>query len=319
MYFETAEEYGPLLGLKVAQKKVSAGNVSMAGFPFMALDRFLKVLVQDHGKFVAVSEEYPNPEKGGLLFDRRITRVVTPGTLIDEHFMDPSESHYLLAVAMGSGTGSDMEVGLAWLDLSTGDFFTQETTMGGVRTDVARIGPKEVVLLGAGYWSARESGLEEIFRREQYFITPHSVDAEVILREVKDWKDMIETKIGRATMKEMKDIEVRAGNILLDYTQTRLPGMAMRLQPPVRKTMKDVMIIDSATMRGLEITRTSRDGLTKGALLSTIKKTTTQSGSRLLSNWISIYIQPFLFHFFYMHLILLLLIKSENKNLLLPL
>jgi len=315
MYFEAAEEYGPLLGLKVAQKKTSAGSVSMAGFPFPVLDRFLKVLVQDHGKFVAVCEEYPNPEKGGLLFDRRITRVVTPGTLIDEHFMDPSESHYLLAVA----TGNDGEVGLAWLDLSTGDFFTQETTIGGVRTDVARIGPKEVVLLGAGDLSARESGLEEVFRRDQYFITTHSVDVGVILREVKDWKDMIETKISKDTMKEMKDIEVRAGNILLDYTQTRLPGMAMRLQPPVRKTMTDAMIIDSATMRGLEITRTSRDGLAKGALLSTIKKTTTQSGSRLLANWISIYIQPFLFHFFHMHLTLLLLTKGENKNPLLPL
>ncbi|RPB00864.1 hypothetical protein L873DRAFT_1827514 [Choiromyces venosus 120613-1] len=286
MYFEAAEEYGPLLGLKVAQKKTSAGSVSMAGFPFPTLDRFLKVLVQDHGKFVAVSEEYPNPEKGGLLFDRKITRVVTPGTLIDENFMDPSESHYLLAVIMGPGTGSEREVGLAWLDLSTGDFFTQETAMGGVRADVARIGPKEVVLLGAGYSGASESGLEEILRREQYFVTIHTVDTKVILRGVKSWKDMIETEISKTTIKEMKDIEVQAANILLDYTQTRLPGIAMRLQPPVRKTMRDSMIIDSYTLRGLEITKTSRDQTLKGALLDTIKKTTTLSGSRLLTNWI---------------------------------
>ncbi|PWW78789.1 hypothetical protein C7212DRAFT_273125 [Tuber magnatum] len=286
MYFEAAEEYGPLLGLKVARKRTSAGSVSMAGFPFMALDRFLKVLVQDHGKFVAVSEEYPNPEKGGLLFDRKITRVVTPGTLIDENFMDPGESHYLLAVTTGSGTGSEKEVGLAWLDLSTGDFFTQETTIGGLRADVARIGPKEVVLLGSGYSGARESGLEEALRREQYFITVHSVDMRVILREVKGWKDMIETRISKDTIKEMKDIEVWAGNILLDYTQTRLPGMPMRLQPPVRKAMTDSVIIDSSTMRGLEITQTSREHSRKGALLNIIKKTTTQSGSRLLTNWI---------------------------------
>ncbi|CAZ81378.1 unnamed protein product [Tuber melanosporum] len=286
MYFEAAEEYGPLLGLKVAQKRTSAGSVSMAGFPFSALDRFLKVLVQDHGKFVAVSEEYPNPEKGGLLFDRRITRVVTPGTLIDENFMELGESHYLLALTAGSGVESDREVGLAWLDLSTGDFFTQETTVGDVRADVARIGPKEVVLLGSEYSGARESGLEEALRREQYFITIHSVDMRVMLREVKDWKDMIETRISKTTIMEMRDIEVQAGNILLDYTQTRLPGMAMRLQPPVRKTMTDAMIIDSATMRGLEIIQTSRDGLRKGALLSIIKQTMTQSGSRLLSNWI---------------------------------
>ncbi|KAG0130093.1 DNA mismatch repair protein MutS, connector domain-containing protein [Tuber indicum] len=238
MYFETAEEYGPLLGLKVAQKRVSAGSVSMTGFPFTALDRYLKALVQDHGNYVA-----------------RITKVVTPGTLMDENFMDPSESHYLVAVTAGPGAGSDRVVWLAWLDLSTGNFFTQETTVGDMRADVARIGPKEVVLLGARYSGARESGLEEILRRER-----------------------------KTTTEEMKDIGVQAGNVLLDYTQTRLPGMAMRLQPPVRKTMTDSMIIGGATMRGLEIMQTSRNGSRKGALLSIIKKTTTQSGSRLLSN-----------------------------------
>ncbi|KAG0125357.1 hypothetical protein HOY82DRAFT_631634 [Tuber indicum] len=178
MYFVTTEEYGPLLGLKVAQK-VSAGSVSMTGFPLLR------------------SRSTRIPRKGGIPFNWRITRVVTPGTLIDENFMDRSESHCLLAVGPGAGVGSDRVAGLAWLDLSTGSFFTQETTVGDLRTDIARIGPKEVVLLDAG---------------KRYFIAHHSVDMRVILGEVKSWKGTAETKISKTTTEEMKDFEVQDRN-----------------------------------------------------------------------------------------------------------
>ena len=75
----------------------------MAGFPFFQLDRFLKTLVGDLNKYVAISEEFAiNPEDkartGGLLFDRKVARIITPGTLIDEKFIDPSEHNFLLAI-----------------------------------------------------------------------------------------------------------------------------------------------------------------------------------------------------------------------------
>ncbi|KAK5001893.1 MutS protein 1, partial [Cryomyces antarcticus] len=172
LYFEHAEEYGPLLNLKVAQKKTKAGPVYMSGFPFFQLDRFLKILVQDLNKYVAISEEFPNDasEKvkfGGLDFDRKVTRVVTPGTLIDEKFMDPYENNYLLSIHTTSSTSQidaqavdpieqpsasvqntppPKSVGLAWLDLSSGDFFTQCTDLASLSSIIARIGPREIIL-----------------------------------------------------------------------------------------------------------------------------------------------------------------------------
>ncbi|MCJ1306072.1 hypothetical protein MMC08_008890, partial [Hypocenomyce scalaris] len=173
LYFEHAEECAPLLNLKIAQKKTTAGPVSMAGFPFFQLDRFLKILVQDLNRYVAISEEYANNtsdkiKSGGLLFDRKVARIISPGTLIDEKFMDPYENNFLLAIhSMNQDTEVDasldevpttlikdallpriasMLVGLAWLDLSTGDFYTQSTTMGALSSVVARIGAKEIVL-----------------------------------------------------------------------------------------------------------------------------------------------------------------------------
>ena len=99
LYLEHAEQYAPLLNIKLASKKTNVGPVAMAGFPFFQLDRFLKILVQDLNKYVAISEEFPvsiagKVKSGGLLFDRKVARVVTPGTLIDEKFIDPYEKQF---------------------------------------------------------------------------------------------------------------------------------------------------------------------------------------------------------------------------------
>ncbi|EGO52306.1 hypothetical protein NEUTE1DRAFT_71749 [Neurospora tetrasperma FGSC 2508] len=109
MYFEHAEEVGPLLNLKVSQKKTSGGPVSMAGFPFFQLDRYLKVLVEDLNRHVAIAEEYRNSpseqiKSGGLMHNRRVTRIVTPGTLIDENFMDPYANNYIMAIHLPSNS-----------------------------------------------------------------------------------------------------------------------------------------------------------------------------------------------------------------------
>ncbi|KAI5292968.1 DNA mismatch repair ATPase msh1, partial [Ascosphaera acerosa] len=94
LYFEQAEEYAQVLGLRLGYKKTAVHPVPMAGFPYFHLDRYLKMLVQDLQKKVAISEEFSNDvearaKAGGLMFNRRVTRIVTPGTLIDENFMDP--------------------------------------------------------------------------------------------------------------------------------------------------------------------------------------------------------------------------------------
>ena len=142
----------------------------MAGFPFFQLDRFLKILVQDLNKYVAISEEFAvdKERSGGLLFDRRVARIVTPGTLIDEKFMDPSENNFILAIYMDVESlkarekpdngdrdpssqrrlfsSTPQKVGLAWLDLSTGDFYTQLTMGQMLPSVITRIGAREVLI-----------------------------------------------------------------------------------------------------------------------------------------------------------------------------
>ncbi|KAH0110970.1 muts domain V, partial [Aureobasidium melanogenum] len=151
LYGEQAEQYGPLLNLKVAQRKTALGPVAMAGFQYTQLDRFLKSLVQGLNKHVAISEEVRNSpadqaKNGGLLYNRKVSRIVTAGTLIDETFVDPFENNFLLSIHANLDTTDivsapqDADVGLTWVDLSSGDFFTQRTELASLGSVIARIG-----------------------------------------------------------------------------------------------------------------------------------------------------------------------------------
>ena len=159
-YFEHAEECSRLLNIKLASRSSPRHPpAAMAGFPFWQLDRYLKVLVQDLNYYVAISEEIPmaanTKVKAGMpQFDRRVTRVISPGTLIDEKFLDPYRNNFLLSVFIGEqkedseldGSPPVTGIGLAWIDLSTGDFFTQKMPLTSIGTAMARIGAREIVM-----------------------------------------------------------------------------------------------------------------------------------------------------------------------------
>lgn len=283
----------------------------------------MKALVQEHERYVAISEEFQNPDQGGLNWDRKVSRIITPGTLIDEKFMNPYENNFLLAVSMPllpdliSSLGT--EVGLAWLDLSTGDFFTQQSTVGMLSGDIARIGPREIVVPEKDPMESGNEGqrdlLQELEREGNlitYYSEPKFPGSDVVpLNSVEDWNQMLEAPVPRDVQASMSVPEVEAGNILLGYAQARLPGMHMKLQPPIRKTVEDTMLIDSRSMKGLEIKTTLRDNLQVGSLLHTVKRTITKSGTRLLSNWLSTH--PFLNnrHFNHFHFQLLTTITAS--------
>ncbi|KAK0754210.1 muts domain V-domain-containing protein [Schizothecium vesticola] len=317
LYFEHADEYGPLLNLKVAQKKTNGGPVSMAGFPFFQLDRFLKILVQDLHRHVAISEEFPNDasgkvKSGGLMHDRRVARIVTPGTLIDEKFMDPYANNYVMAIhlpprreqetehdAVGSApdavpvpdaeavrrptADTSSEIGLAWLDVSTGHFFTQPTSLSSLGSVLSRVSPREVVL-DKQFESQQDRATLSLLEEEGYIVT-YSPQGE--LETLSDWEPMLESEVPPEAADQFTENEVRAGSILLNYVKDRLRGLSMKLQPPLRYDGLEVMKIDRNTMRSLEIKKTVKDGIFKGSLLHAIRRTVTSGGARLLHQWLS--------------------------------
>ncbi|KAI1416029.1 muts domain V-domain-containing protein [Hypoxylon sp. FL1857] len=318
LYFGQAEEYGPLLNLKVAQKKTNAGPVPMAGFPFFQLDRFLKTLVLDLNCYVAIAEEFPNDpgdkvKSNGLMHDRRVTRVITPGTLIDENFIDPYANNYVMAIHINhlqesgasgsaepdsSGESSDdveseslatlqasatTPIGLAWVDISTGQFYTQSTTVAALGSILSRVGPREVVV-DEVLESQSDHQLFSVLAEDKHLITfaPHSEHL-----PLSAWSPMLESDIPTQTAQGFTPDEIQAGSLLLQYVGDRLQGLSMKLQPPLRYENMSVMTIDKSTMRSLEIKQTIRDGTFRGSLLHSIRRTVTKGGARLLNTWLS--------------------------------
>ena len=284
-----------MLNIKLAAKQTKNGAISMAGFPYFQLDRYLKVLVEEHQKYVALCEEYRKPIDDTLSkpeFERRVVRIITPGTLIDERFMDPYENNFLLAVytpdssSVGNGLEAE-EVGLAWLDLSTGDFYTQQTDLSALPGDVARIAPREI-LLNEDLQSDRSHALFSTIEEEKHFITYEPFSDLSLTAVPPSWDLLLESPILPRMVKAFTLCEIRAAEVLLRSVKNKLPGTNMRIQPPIRKSKQDIMMIDANTLRALEIKRTLREGNVRGSLLRVIRRTITKSGARLFAEMICI-------------------------------
>ena len=311
LYFDQAHYWGKQLNIKVASRRIGskrtgASNVPMAGFPFFQLERYLKVLVQEHAMHVAIAEEKLNDpsqkvKSGGLMFDRQVRRIITPGTLIDENFLSPNEHNWLLGIWAPSGVKQmhsdngdhtsidrtafleDDGVHLSWIDLSSGDFFVQRTNIDQVSSTISRIAPGEIIVDASLQGSLHdrllttisESGIEVTFFEPQnksgvpYTLIPSTEGPQISASK------------NELTLEESACIEM-----LLNYVQEQLPGLKIPLQAPVRYESNKHLSLDKNTLRGLEILQTMKDGGSTGgpgSLLHAVKRTNTQSGARLLS------------------------------------
>lgn len=282
-----------------------ACSQGQAGFPAYQLDRYLKMLVQDLSKHVAISDEFlndaPTRARGEPQYTRRVTRIVTPGTLIDEHFMDPWENNYLLSIHVnphvldkekavtnspGSSSVSSIlnlprtEVGLAWIDLSSGDFLTQSTDIASLPSAVARIKPREIVL-DSIFEKQDYSRIVSILQEDGHMITFQTPSDTQLT--VKEWVPMLEDVVEDFDTANFTPSEVAAGGSLLHYVTHQLLGSRTRLRAPVRHQAEEYMSIDKNSLRALEIRSTIRDSTYEGSLLHSLKRTVTNSGTRLLT------------------------------------
>lgn len=314
-------EVARLLSIKLTKRIWDRQEVLMCGFPIIHLDRHLKVLVQVNQRCVALCEEFrrTNSEEG---FDRRVVRVLTPGTLIDESFLNPYENNYLLAIdglqsesplklACDDGTDasnyieihphlalSDGSLGLAWIDVSTGEFFAQQSTIENLKNDIARIAPREVVLnsslkeipshpiilavAGEGCFVSYISPSRLESPLSTLDLTSPASHADDLTAEV----PLCQTSSGKHVFTEH---ETSAIGLLTTFLQAHLLDHMPLLSSPARQGQQDRMHMDSHTIKALEIREGMREGGATGSLLSVVKRTLTSSGTRLLARWLCMY------------------------------
>ncbi|KAA8892867.1 muts domain V-domain-containing protein [Sphaerosporella brunnea] len=285
LYFSHAEQWASRMEIKLSWKKTTAGPVPMAGFPFWLLEKYLKILVEDERVFVAICEEYPRGEDAdaatggvdvvGLQFERRIARIVTPGTLIDEEWIEQGENHFLLAVERAE----EGNVGLAWADIGTGEVFVTACEPEHLAAEVARIAPREVVCA-----KSEQGTLLELQERPTWVVSTYELET---VKPISRWAEIVDSEEDVLGLQKLKTLELMAAERLLNYVGARMPGVQVKLQAPVRRDSSKVMGIDVNSMRGLEIKATVRDGTAKGSLLHTVNRTVTRGGRRLLGNWLT--------------------------------
>ncbi|CAG8474330.1 14117_t:CDS:10 [Cetraspora pellucida] len=281
LYFEQAKEIAPLLDIKLTKKKFGQEYFAFAGFPVQHLDRYLATLVNVHGLPVAICEEFLNDEvnEDKLKFKRRITRIITPGTLIDESFLPYDQNNFLLALSLDEKTNL---VGLAWIDITTGLFFMQRSNLESISGDLMRIRPSEIVLCD-NYHNVENHDIWQYVDSRKYIISyepSNSFNSK--LSQSWTYDSQVDYDINQMFSSD----ELKASAALLSYINKNLVGRTLKIQSPISINLNDTMIIDATTLRSLEITISMRDNTKRGSLLHAIRRTKTASGARTLDRWL---------------------------------
>ncbi|WP_151179812.1 DNA mismatch repair protein MutS [Hypericibacter terrae] len=278
LFFEDAVRASAALDIALTKRgKHDGQDIAMCGVPVHAADAYLARLIRQGFK-VAVCEQIEDPaeaKKRGYkaVVKRDVVRVVTPGTLTEDTLLDARRHNYLAALADAAGG-----LGLAWLDISTGDFQLQPVEPRDLAAVLARLSPGELLLPERllaqgpvrdqlGDWTSILSPL------------PSSrFDSEAARRR-------LEALYGVKALDafgSFERAEIAAAGTLIDYVQLTQRGKLPRLSTPRRLARGTVMEIDAATRRNLELTETL-SGQREGSLIAAIDRSVTGAGARALA------------------------------------
>ncbi|MCC5609288.1 DNA mismatch repair protein MutS [Nostoc sp. CHAB 5834] len=293
-YFQDAVKLAQELELVLTSKQAGEqGRVAMSGVPHHAWERYATLLVEKGYAVVICDQVEDASEAAGRLVRREVTRILTPGTLLEEGMLKSSRNNYLAAVVIAAN-----HWGLAYADISTGEFLTtQGSDLEHLTQELMRLQPSEVLvptnapdlgsLLRPGETSPHlPQCLPPSFCYSLRSQVPFS-QAEARPRLLQKFKVRSLEGLGCDHL----PLAVRAAGGLLEYLEDTQKENPVTLQRLRSYTVTDYLIVDNQTRRNLEITQTVRDGTFHGSLLWALDKTSTAMGGRALRRWL---LQPLL-------------------------
>lgn len=267
--------------------KLDSQDIPMCGVPFHAYESYLAKLIRQ-GYKVAICEQVEDPKeakKRGAksVVKREVIRLVTAGTLTEEPLLDAKKNNFLLTLAKVNDT-----LGLSWLDISTGDFYLQEVALkakdeGVVLAGIlSRLNPVETVISDAYLQNPQIFNVLNDYR-DQLSVLPqarfNSENAKKRLETV--FKVEAVEAFGNFTR-----AEITAAGVLLDYVENTQKGKIPLISKPVKVTESQIMEINGATRRSLELVE-ALTGDKNSCLLGVIDRTVTGAGGRLLASRVS--------------------------------
>ncbi len=267
-FCEDAETTHDILGITLTQR---AGN-PLAGFPYHALDTYLPKLVRA-GKRVAICEQLEDPKLTKKLVKRGITELITPGLSINDNVLNVKENNFLAAVNF-----SKDGCGIAFLDISTGEFMTTEGSYDYIDKLINNYAPKEMLFV---------KGMRQLYQ-EKFTLTPYCYELDDYVFSYDNARRSLLAQFKTHNLKgfgieQMPNAIIAAGAILryLEATHHTNIGHITTLR---RIDNEAYMRLDKFTVRSLELVDSMNEG--GRSLLSVIDETITPMGARLMHRWV---------------------------------
>ena len=277
MFKSDAEEVSRILNLTLTKRH----GIPMCGIPYHAAQNYIGRLLQA-GKKIAICEQISLPEKGKGIATRDVVEIITPGTVVDESYLDKRSNNYLASIGR---VGKQMT--FSYVDLSTGEFWA--TSFEGdhqedyIRREVSRLNPREILV-------------QESLMDYAYYRSLNSRPA-LVVNKIPDW--LFDIQSSYSSLKEQftvanlkafgfleRDPAIAAAGVILDYLKDTARHYLSHLQGIRRYEDGRYLSLDEATQKNLELLRNMNDGSSSYTLLSVLEETMTSMGARMLRQWI---------------------------------
>ena len=273
-FSEDAIKASEILGITLTKRANGAASyVELAGFPYHSLDTYLPKLIRA-GQRVAICEQLEDPKLTKKIVKRGVTELITPGVTLNDNALERKENNFLACVSM-----TKQSVGVAFADVSTGDFFTAEGTYDYIAKLLSNFRPKEIL-----FERSKKVFFEEKFGDEYY-----SYPAEEWMFAFEAANERLLKQFETSSLKgfgieTMKNAIMSAGALLnyLDFTQhSKLKHLSNITKIPFDK----YVVLDKFTIRNLELFYPLYEG--GKSLIDVIDKTRCPMGSRMLRRWLA--------------------------------
>ncbi len=272
-FAEDAIKVADILGIVLTKRNNGGNDIELAGFPYHSLDVYLPKLVRA-GYRVAICEQLEKPSKEKKIVDRGVTDVVTPGVTIDDTILDRKTNNYLASVHFTPRN----ELGVAFLDISTGEFMVSEGNAATIEKLIDGFQPSEII-----FSKAYSKDYHRIFGDRYYY---YAIEEWVFMQDYTREKLLDKfavTNLKGFGIEELSQAQIAAGSIL-HYLSSTQNDKTAHISAITRIQSDNYVWLDRFTVRNLELIRSSHE--TGSSLAQVMDKTVTPMGARLLRNWI---------------------------------
>ena len=262
------------LEIVLTQREMGHGEmVPLAGIPFHSLDNYLAKLLKK-GHKVAIAEQTSLPD-GKRIVDRKVVRVVTPGTVLEANLLESASNNYLAAVIRRPPSAA-----IAFADISTGEFAVTEVDTDSILEELARLSPVEIIV--------EQEDSELIDTLSSSYNLTRSKNGKFNPQ----WARQKLLKLYRTrTLEpygcENLELAIAAAGEVIDYLEATHPLSLTQIRSLYTYSIEEYMTIDPQTRRNLELFEGGQWGRKDQSLLSVLDQTHTSMGARLLRNWLS--------------------------------